>query len=276
MGFLRSLYYSLPINLRYPARKLAGFFTWEKTEYCNELMLPRKGDIFTGRGDFIKEGKEVLSLAKKEGLISPDSKVLDIGSGMGRVAYPLTAYLSENGCYEGFDVVAKGVKFCTRHISVRYSNFKFTHVSLVNDLYTAAGANAESFVFPYPDNHFDFAVANSLFTHLQEGETLNYLKEAFRTLNPGGYLYATFFLLNKERSYNVEKAFFKFPHHRGNYALMSSKVKAANVAFEEIFLLKVCQRCGFEVKLNFKGKWDGLRDTKNFQDILILQKPYLF
>jgi hypothetical protein len=62
MSFLRSLYYYLPISLRYPARKLAGFFSFEKTSYYNKLKLPKKKDNYTGRGDFIAEGQMALKL----------------------------------------------------------------------------------------------------------------------------------------------------------------------------------------------------------------------
>ena len=46
------------------------------------------------------------------GGLKPEHRVLDIGSGIGRVAIPLTEYLNEKGSYEGFDVVELGVNWC--------------------------------------------------------------------------------------------------------------------------------------------------------------------
>ena len=39
--------------------------------------------------------------------LSPDHRVLDIGCGTGRMAIPLTSFLSKKGSYEGFDIVRR-------------------------------------------------------------------------------------------------------------------------------------------------------------------------
>lgn len=41
---------------------------------------------------------------------------MDIGSGIGRTAVPLTKFLNPDARYEGFDVVKKGVKWCNAKI----------------------------------------------------------------------------------------------------------------------------------------------------------------
>jgi ubiquinone/menaquinone biosynthesis C-methylase UbiE len=108
--------------------------------------------------------------------------VLDIGSGIGRVAIPLTEYLSEEGRYEGFDVVEKGVQWCQTHITRQFPNFQFQYIPLNNDLYRSDGQDATQFSFPYPDDQFDLIVVNSVFTHMLPEEVDNYLGEIRRVL----------------------------------------------------------------------------------------------
>ena len=77
-------------------------------------MEPPKGKIFVGSGDFISQEKNTLELFKEYGNLLPEHTVLDIGSGIGRMAVPLTSYLNNTSQYEGFDIVAEGVNWCKK------------------------------------------------------------------------------------------------------------------------------------------------------------------
>jgi hypothetical protein len=48
-------------------------------------------------------GEEFLGFFTALAGLSPDDRVLDVGSGKGLTALPLTRYLSGLGSYEGFD-----------------------------------------------------------------------------------------------------------------------------------------------------------------------------
>ena len=74
----------------------------------------------------------------KIGGLKPNHRVLDIGSGIGRMAIPLTEHLT-SGSYEGFDIVPTGINWCKENIEKRFPNFKFTLTSISNDLYTESG-----------------------------------------------------------------------------------------------------------------------------------------
>ncbi len=203
--------------------------------------------------------------------LQPHHSVLDIGSGIGRIALPLTRFLSENGRYEGFDVVKKGVDWCQQQITARFPNFQFRYISLENDLYRSDGGSASNFRFPYPDASFDFAIANSVFTHMLPDEVDNYLGELYRVLRPGGVCYLTFFLFNEKTAWPEG---FEFPFDYTHYRLMDDEVKSANVAFEEKHLRKIVERYDLKVRHLCYGYWRGLSksECKDFQDILVLQK----
>lgn len=144
-------------------------------------------------------GERLARALAESGRLAPDGDVLDIGCGPGRVAAPLTRYLGSAGTYEGFDVVPKSIRWCSRRIHRRHPNFSFQLADLHNSQYNPGGsASAEEYRFPYADESFDAALAASLFTHLQPFESAHYLREAARVLRPHGRLLSSWFLLNPE------------------------------------------------------------------------------
>ncbi|MCK7528937.1 MAG: class I SAM-dependent methyltransferase [Ignavibacteriales bacterium] len=162
--------------------------------FNRKTLQPPKGMIFTGSGDFVKQGETFLRYFIEYGNLKPDDSVLDIGSGIGRMAIPLTSYLSEKGKYEGFDIVKKGVDWCKKEITARFPRFNFTHIELRNTLYnTDTEKIASDFKFPYSDEYFDFVFLISVFTHMLPADVENYLREINRVLKPKGICFATLY-----------------------------------------------------------------------------------
>lgn len=274
---LRKLYYSLPASWRFTARRLYYLPAdwWELATGKRSPMQPPRGLVYTGGGDFIKTGERLLERFVRLGRLQPRHQVLDIGSGIGRAAIPLTGYLDQSAGYEGFDVVELGVRWCTEQITRRYPNFRFTYVPLANDLYREDGSDAASFRFPYENDRFDFAIANSLFTHMLPGEVDNYLGEIRRVLRPGGKCFASFFILNDtSKKLMADQPEFQFRYDYGHYFLFDEKVKSANVGYEEGFLRKIAEKNGLSIAATHYGFWPGRpqRECEDFQDFLILEK----
>ncbi|MGA1364361.1 MAG: class I SAM-dependent methyltransferase [Schleiferiaceae bacterium] len=236
------------------------------------IPLPLPGEVFTGGGDFLANG--LLFKAHFTGLggLKPDERVLDIGSGLGRMAIPLTDYLSRTDAYEGFDVVREAVDLCTRRITSRYPGFRFTWVPLHNDLYTAAGERAAEFTFPYADADFDFAWATSVFTHMDRDEVARYLAETRRVMRPGGRFLATFFLMDAEAQRASQGGTYAFPVERDGVWYMDPNVVGANVAFRPEEVESMARAAGWEgVEIHY-GRWSGRRGpTFDFQDVVVLR-----
>ncbi|MBI5915141.1 MAG: class I SAM-dependent methyltransferase [Bacteroidetes bacterium] len=270
----RKLYYAMPPAWRFAVRRLyyLPLDTWEAVTGQRGGLAPPRGLIYTGGGDFKQSGERTLANFKEFCNLKPSHHVLDVGSGIGRIALPLTQFLDKkNGSYEGFDVVKKGVDWCTQNIAAHHLNFRFRYISLDNDLYRTNGDSAARFRFPYDSDRFDLAIVNSVFTHMLPEEVGNYLGEIHRVMRPGGVCYATFFLFDEKTAWPEG---FDFPFDHGHYRLMDDAVKSANVTFEENWLRGLAGQHGLGIRHLFPGSWRGLpkSECKDFQDILVFEK----
>jgi SAM-dependent methyltransferase len=272
---LRNIYYLLSPSMRFLVRRVVYLpLDIVNSFKSNKNVVPPKGLVYTGGGDFFQQGVDWLDFFKKNQTIDEGSKVLDIGSGIGRIAIPLTGFLKEE--YHGFDVVKKGVDWCDKNIAQKYPNFHFKYIDLHNDLYKSSGSSASSFKFPYEKSYFDFACAISVFTHMLPEEIDNYIRECSLTLKQDGFLVATFFIMDEESKDYMTKSStaFKFSFAFENYYLMNEKVKSANVAYERKYLYALINESGFEIVKDIKGYWCGRHSNEkiNFQDILVMKK----
>lgn len=273
-NLLRTIFYALPANLRFLTRRIF-YFPLDTYEYLTNKRrppFPPKGLIFTGSGDFKAQGEKLLKDFIQYGQLNSSDKVLDIGSGIGRLAIPLTTYLDENGGYEGFDVVEYGVKWCQKYISNKYPKFNFKYIPLHNDLYTKQGESANTFKFPYVDNTFDKVILLSVFTHMLPKEVENYISEIKRVMKKGGLCYATFFIMNEEAQH-LMKDHFKFAYEYEHHFLMNKNVQSANVAYKEDFLKKLINDKELNIDNIYYGWWCGRNKTESvqFQDVIVFR-----
>ncbi len=189
---LRQIYYSLSPQLRILARKVV-YFPIDILKKKTNSLEPPKGLIYTGSGEFIKQGEELIAFFKANTTLNENSNVLDIGSGIGRIAVPMTKFLKGNYC--GFEPVHQGVDWCIKNITSQFPNFEFLFVDLFNDLYKSKGISASNYEFQYSKDYFDFACSISVFTHMLPDEVENYLKETHKVLEIGAFFVATFLYL---------------------------------------------------------------------------------
>jgi SAM-dependent methyltransferase len=254
--------------LEWIAAALVDLGRWRAGKADSELPPLRLR--FVGMGDFRAVGDELKELLVRFGL-QPSDRVLDIGSGVGRVAIPLTRYLDAAGSYDGFDVVRRGVVWCQRHITPRHPNFRFHHVNVRNSEYRENGISATDFCFPFTDASFDVAFATSLFTHLVFAETRRYLRESARVLAPGGRLVATFFLLNGQSRAVLPQLdwHYRFPVEQGPISLADAENPAVGVAIDEVALVNLVREAGFSRYEIHHGTWAARAEGVTFQDLVV-------
>lgn len=277
MSIARTIYYFLSPTLRFWSRRMfyLPYDLYNSAIKRHKKIVPPRGMMFVGSGDFIEQGEHLLQLAIKYTNLKPNHKILDIGCGIGRLAIPLTTYLDGNGLYEGFDVVKLGIDWCNKRIARNYSNFHFRWINLKNDLYNLSTTNqANNFKFPYPDNYFDSIILTSVFTHMLPNDVKHYLEEISKVINDKGKCLATFFLINEEVKHQMQnkETNFLFKFSFNGYYLMNIKVKEANVAYEESFLFSIIQKCDLKIESIHRGRWSNGSNPLDFQDVIILTK----
>ncbi len=261
--FIRTLYY-WPID------------TFEQLFGLRDPLTPPRGKVFIGGGNYRKLGEVFLQYFIELGHLQKNAAVLDVGCGIGRMAAPLTKYLSTEGRYEGFDIVQEGTDWSKKNITVRFPNFQFQFADIWNKIYNPRGKfQASSYKFPYPDNTFDFCFLTSVFTHMLSSDVHQYLKEISRTLKPGGKIFATYFLLNEESSTlaSQSKSTLRFPYGREGCYLENEVAPETAVAYTEKSVREQFISLGLTITepIHF-GNWCGRPAFLSYQDIVVAEK----
>jgi SAM-dependent methyltransferase len=266
----KALRYALPVPLKkflkttvYTALDVKDALTGKR----DKAYPPRRLN-FVGSADFKAVGDEFAGLFRNVGGLKPSDRVLDIGSGIGRMALPLTDFLTE-GSYEGFDIDARGVEWCQQNITPKHSHFRFQYVDLYNKYYNPkATVQPAEFRFSYEDNSFDFIFATSVFTHLLPEDATHYLKEIARVLSPEGTAFLTWFVLNDDRKKRMKtesaNADFAYAYNDSDFCFYShANNPEAEIAYTQDWL---------QVKMNdhklHTGTWCGA-DGVSYQDIVV-------
>lgn len=233
------------------------------------LNPPRRLAVFIGAGDFQQMGEDFSRFFIELGGLRADDDVLDIGSGIGRMAVPLVDYL--DGRYEGFDIVPSGVAWCQKHISPPYPNFHFELADIENGLYRQNGRyKACEYRFPYDDASFDFTFATSVFTHLIPEDAANYINESGRVLREGKTFFGTFFLLDDHPA--GDEATLDFRVAGDGFRTTNAATPEAAVAFTREDVEKMLASAGMTLVSVFPGYWSGREDGLSYQDIVVAKK----
>ncbi len=253
---------AIPRRVRWSLRKLYFFLpdVIESALGQSDDLIPPKSKIFVGSVDFKEGAQEGVDRLVRMGVITPESRVLDIGCGIGRLAVPLTRYL-KGGTYDGLDIVPSGIEWCHEHIARRYPNFHFTLADIFNREYNPGGnGSASDYTFPYPDDAFDLVVLVSVFTHMLPEDTHRYVAEISRVLRPGGRCWATFYLLNAESIEMMEagRGSHRFKHDRGEYWTVNDKVPELSIGYDEGYIRELFERHGLSLARGVHlGGWCG-------------------
>jgi ubiquinone/menaquinone biosynthesis C-methylase UbiE len=153
--------------------------------------------------------------------LKPESYIIDIGCGSGRLAQALSG--KQNLGFLGIDVVPRLIEYCRRELR---PDWRF-EVS-------------ENFTIPERNDAADFVTAFSIFTHLLHEETFAYMREAYRVLKPGGMLVSSFLeyrieahqkiFLSAEKSKHTERPLIVF-NDRGSFEFFASEIGFVTTEF---------------------------------------------
>jgi len=243
------------------------------------IPQPEADRIFVGGGDFRQNGIDALNSLVHLADLEPNSRVLEIGSGIGRMALPLTQWLS-TGSYVGIEIVMEGVAWCLENIARRYPNFRFLHLDLYNEHYNPTGRGSIVDVgLPFESGSFDVVFLTSVFTHLTLEDTRGYLGEIARVLTPGGRLWGSWFLVDEGIGETVldgrahEWVPLGWADGAGVYYADAQRGTAV-VAYDDALVRRLLNEANLAIRYASKGEWLSSRThiDGGFQDVLVCEK----
>jgi SAM-dependent methyltransferase/CelD/BcsL family acetyltransferase involved in cellulose biosynthesis len=220
-----------------------------------EILPPRRLLARTSspsRWEFAAAGVTNLECCRQAGL-RRDGSLLDIGSGVGRMALPLTGYLSAAGTYTGVDLWRDGVDWCTKAITPRFPGFTFRHLDLRHhDLNPSGSTPITAVRLPFDDGVFDVVTLVAI-NHLSADELLALVGEAGRVLRPGGTYVGTWFLVDETSEARLPAVY-------------------AAVACDEQTMDATLHRAGLRRRALHRGSWRGADGALSLQDVVIADK----
>lgn len=255
----------------------AGGRALRQVVVAHDATIPKPTDALALRigGGFLEVALEFMGYFQQLARLSPGDEVLEIGCGLGRMAYPLAYYLDDSGSYRGFDIDAELIGWASDTIGAARDNFRFEHADLHNRHYNPAGKlNPESFRFPAASEAIDVTLAVSLFTHLPALIARHYLHETSRVLRAGGTAFMTAFLVDEAARRCMAEG--RAVLHLGERGAGGWVAEADNPEFAIGFLaadfLDWMAEAGLEVVAVYPGSWSGRAPFLSFQDIVIARR----
>ena len=258
----------------------------QKNEETSNTLIPSENLMtkqyigHTTKELFIEKGDELFELCLEHGDLTPDSKVLDIGCGLGRLTRPFTQYLSKSGEYYGMDVAKDSIDWCKEQYGGHYPNFKFIWRDLYNKSYNPDGTNKSLlYKFPFDDSSLDCVILFSVFTHMYMKDIENYIQELGRVLKPGKKCIITWYLLNDQslssihagncRNDIIEEFKYEIP---GGLTTRKNEPEYC-MAYREDLVRKLYEREALIIQEPIRyGAWSGREDGFRFQEFVFAIK----
>jgi SAM-dependent methyltransferase len=284
--FTSRLLPAMPRSMRWMLRRivLAPVDLADRLRGPKRSVMPPRASNFSGAViDFEESGDTFVGVLSEVAGLTPSSKVLDVGCGMGRLAGAMARFLDRGGSYDGLDIVPEGIAWCRENIASPNGNIRFTLADVYNAEYHPTGSVAAvDFVIPFADQSFDLVVLASVFTHMVPDEVDHYLGEIARLLAPDGRCFASYYLLTRESRARMhsKESVMRFNHDRGSHWIVSAKVPELSVGYDDSFLTDLYAKHGLSGE-RYLGHWCGQPShwsrTSNFgeQDVIVARKTLL-
>ena len=232
-------------------------------EPSGDAGLPRPDtSVHPVGGVSAERGPNQLRLLQHWGL-RPTSQVLEIGCGVGRLAYELAPYLADGGSYAGFDIGPKAIRWLNEHYAPRLPNFRFDLVDARNARYRPRrGGGADGIRFPYDDGRFDVVCALAVFMHMPLPEIAHYFDEIVRVLAPGGVAVATFRSVAAGEQPPPARGREWVPVEPGVYSIFP-EMPGRSLAYDDALIRRTIAGAGLELVAFVEGRWHGRPPAAN-------------
>jgi SAM-dependent methyltransferase len=196
-----------------------------------------------------------LRLLERFGL-RPDASVLEIGCGLGGLAYELASYLDVGARYRGFDVAPDAIAWLQAHYAPVLPDFRFDLIDVQNPRYRSDGTTApEEVRFHYPDASFDFVCAFEVFMHMELDGVRNYVAEIARVLRPGGNAAMSFQAIWEFEDEPKPIGEPRFVHIGGGVHTKLPEERGMSMGYRVDLIRGLFASSGLEIVEEVEGRW---------------------
>jgi SAM-dependent methyltransferase len=249
------------------------------TAFDPELLPPP--DLMNTEGvqtleEWFRWAERWVMVLKMHGGLRRNSRVLEIGCGLGRLAFRLRFELGD-GSYDGFDDSASKINFLRGRFGSRYPNFKFHCVDIPK-------ANHKLFGW-LRSSHLAVSAA-SVFTQLFPERARTCFREIRPVLRADGRAVIGAFLLDnfrrdRSRPLGCDKDSFDFHHfpdsaYPDSFAVPDPKNPKALTAYKQQTLVGFAAEAGLELaEPSIPGSWSGATDASLLvEDLLVFRRTH--
>lgn len=201
-------------------RRIGRLVGGDNVHYQNAILpayhLRLGGDAFQDNAYFLASAQAEAQRLQTAFGLTKDTRILDVGCGVGRLPIGMLTTLGPASYYRGIDVSRRSIEWCRRHLTRNHQGFQFIHVDVTNPRYNPHGqSTAAAFSLPLEDGDFEIIYLYSVFSHMVAEDMSAYLREFGRILCSTGALFLTAFVeddvpnmsinpLNYQRSWEGE------------------------------------------------------------------------
>jgi SAM-dependent methyltransferase len=202
-----------------------------------------------------------------------DSRVLEIGCGVGRNAFGLAPFLDYRG-FTGVDIDKPSIDGLARTNLAYDHGFIFEFIDVKNPEYNPKGAfEASDYRFRFEDESFDVVFLVSVVTHILPHDFEHYVSEVARMLRPGGRIVFTTFLMDDGAEFDGRP----FTFGEGPWRSTNADIPEICVGYYLDYLRHVLASNGFDSDIDpaFSIKRGSMTDrltTPLGQDLIVAVK----
>jgi len=153
------------------------------------LPLLRSNEGLFSNEKYLSETISQINSLKRYSSLD-EARILDFGSGQGRLLNGMMYSGVNFADYTGVDIDPVSVNWCIKNLQYN-KNISFIWYNKKNERYNASGLNIEC--LPVRENYYDVVFSNSVFSHLNDIDVMLYSRLLYSTVREGGTLYLTAF-----------------------------------------------------------------------------------
>jgi SAM-dependent methyltransferase len=228
-------------------------------------------------------GEINASILLKHLPVDGDTRLLDFGMGIGRVAAAVLRQRPQLKSLTGIDIIPRMVEFCETHIGARFPNVNFELLADQNVHYdpyqSQARPKTRADLSTIYGGKFDCAYAISVFTHIDVGYFVDLLRFVGALLAPGGRLLFSAFALTpfSRQQIATGKSAIPVPHpayeQDGAVLIGNTADRLAFIGYDISLLEHMVWEAGLIPSAIEYGAWRGDKLSGSWQDNIVCRKP---